>query len=508
MKNYVFFIGGSGARVYKAVIHSAAAGILRTREISTMLIDADESNDANTSSIELYRIYREIFASCGEEGRNAFTCQINMKSEKPISPVSSGAVNLQQAVGITGAKRNRILNCLYTPEEIRQDLKGGFYAHPNIGCIFFSDLHAHELNPCIEEIDRDLTHNQEVMVALVGSVFGGTGAAGIPTMFKLISDRLKENVNYDKLHIGGIFLEPYFKVNGEKKKENQNISISMDEFYFNTYEALSYYANRASKEMDFHSIYLVGQQETDVVNYEYADNGTRQKNKPHIVELYAALALDRFFNFPEERGIFGAVRKGKMDWSEFPGTSEGETAEILRLADFAKAQAIFLAEICRYVYEVEGSFREKYQVLIPQWYKAYEMKSGDVKSQMKRIGEYGFLFMDWLYMINSRYDEQGDISLNSDMALFGNVLEDIHKILQDMRSDGHTEEKEFKTRIKDFRDSFNTIVDTTNNIDYVLDKVFLVLSMAGIVTGKTAEAGVIGLFLKLVSLVGKQKKEN
>lgn len=507
MKNYVFFIGGSGARVYRAVIHSAAAGILRTREISTMLIDADENNDANKSSIDLYRKYKEIFASCEEEERNAFTCRINMKSEKVISPVSSGAGNLQQAVGITGAKRNRVLNCLYTTEEIGQDLKGGFYSHPNIGCVFFSDLNDRELDQCLEEIDRELTHNHEVMVALVGSVFGGTGAAGIPTMFKMITDRMEENANYDKLHIGGIFLEPYFKVSGKNKKENKNIAISMDEFYFNTYEALSYYDNRTSKGMDFHSIYLVGQQEMDVVNCEYADSGSRQNNKPHIVELYAALALDRFFSCPEEKGIFGAVRKGKMDWSEFPGTSQDEAAEILRLADFARAQAIFLAEVCRYVYEVEGGFREKHQILVPQWYKVYGMQSGDTKSQMKQIREYGFLFMDWLYMINSRYDEQGNISMDHNMVLFGSTLEDIYKILQEMRTEGQTENEELKDHIKNFRDGFNTIVDTANNIDYVLDKVFLVLSMAGIATGNVAEAGAISLLLKLVSLVGRQKKK-
>lgn len=61
MSNYIFFIGGSGARAYTAFIHSAASGILNTENVNTLIIDADISNKANEKSINLYRKYQEIY---------------------------------------------------------------------------------------------------------------------------------------------------------------------------------------------------------------------------------------------------------------------------------------------------------------------------------------------------------------------------------------------------------------------------------------------------------------
>lgn len=506
MGKYIFFIGGSGARVYKAFIHSAAAGMLKTEKVSTMLVDADKNNDANVSCIALYKAYRQMRKWVNDIGNDAFTCDIQMEPEEVLSPVKSDAYNLRSAVGTINRNRERLMEAFYTEEEIKQDLRGGFYAHPNIGCIFFSDFANDEFEKCLQKMENQLEGGEEVMVALVGSVFGGTGAAGLPTLYKLISTRLKKQPNYEKLHIGGVFLEPYFKVKGKEADREKNISINMDEFYFNTYEALSYY--KTNHNMDFQSIYLLGQATLDIVNQKYASSGQGQNNKPHIIELYAALAIDRFLQLPKEKGIFGYVRKRSMDWDSLPKINEDDNHNAgLHLAGFARAQAVFIAEIYRYVFSDSREQAKKYGIMIPQWYKAYGIHNEDVKKQMREISEYSFNFMEWLYAVNSKYGEENSLVLDERMHLFGDVLENIYYLSADLKDGKRLSEKGVKSNFQAFRKKFDEFVDTAEHVEYALEKVGEILSLAGVGLGLSPALGAAGLFMKVVALAGKQKKQ-
>lgn len=506
MRKYIFFIGGSGARVYKAFIHSAAAGMLKTEKVSTLLVDADKNNDANTSCINLYKVYRQMRTRVNEIGNDAFTCDIQMESEEVLSPVKSDAYNLQSAVGTINKDRERLMKAFYTEEEMKQDLQGGFYAHPNIGCVFFSDFENEEFEKCLEKMEVQLESGEEVVIALVGSVFGGTGAAGLPTLFKLINSRLENNPNYEKLYIGGVFLEPYFKVKGKAVERDKNISIDMDEFYFNTYEALSYY--KTNHNMDFKSIYLLGQATLDVVNHKYASSGTGQKNKPHIIELYAALAIDRFLELPKERGIFGYVGKRGIGWDSFPKISaESDDNAELQLAGFVRAQAIFVAEIYSYIFSDDREWAKKCGIMIPQWYKAYGIHNEDIKRQMREISQYSFNFIEWLYAVNSKYGEDNKLVLDKRMNLFGDVLENVYYLSADLKDGKGLSEKEVKVNFQTFRKKFDELVDTAEHVEYVLEKVGDVLSLAGVVPGISPALGAAGLFMKIVALARKSKNQ-
>lgn len=502
MSQYVFFIGGSGARVFTALTHTAAAGILATKEISVLMIDADESNYANKSSINLHESYQKVYEALAGRDRNMFTCKIKMLSDKVLSPVRPETVNLSLAIGNSSEDRSRILKCLYTEEEIRQRLEGGFFAHPNIGCVFFADFKHPEFDACLNRIDQELFNDQDVRIALVGSVFGGTGAAGLPTIYKLIKERLKQNPHLkSRLHIGGILLVPYFKVNGTYKNDKENIPIEMEEFYFNTYEALNYY--RVNKDMDFESTYLVGQQELDVVNQSYADSGEKQNNKPHIVELYAALAIDRFFSKPNEKGVFGSVRRGNLDWTGLPGAKEG-LAQVHRLADFTRLLTVFVSEVYGYANSIENTYRQKWGIMVPQWYSVYCLKDNGSKQQAKMVTEYGLLYFDWLYKTNSIYGPDETLCLDKNLHLFGPTLQKVYELSTELKKEESG--KDIKYMVERIRNGFNELIDTTSNIEYVLDKVFLILSMAGIAPMHTAATGTIALLCKIAALACKHKK--
>lgn len=365
-------------------------------------------------------------------------------------------------------------------------------------CIFF-DFHSQEFEKCLKKIDEQLKNNKEVSIALVGSIFGGTGAAGIPTLHKLIFNRLKDNPNLAKLNLGGIFLTPYFKV-GEKCMENsENIPVHMEEFYFNTYEALQYYQNNTN--MQFGSIYLIGQGHLDIVNNKYADSGVNQDNKAHIVELYAALAIDRFFSEPAEKGIYGLIRSKELNWMSFPCSSD---RSILALADFARTHAFMVSEIYPYVYKTNKSLREKamkWGIMIPQWYAVYQINEQPVRREMNIMRQYSAKLIQWLYWFNSTYDSDLNLVMDRNIKLFGNILEDVYTVSQSYNNESNVTE-ESESLLKVIRDKFNTFVDTANNIEYVLDKVGVIASLAG---ESVKGFGVLGLLVKIASLVSKQK---
>ncbi|MDE6055925.1 MAG: hypothetical protein K2G55_19710, partial [Lachnospiraceae bacterium] len=234
--NYAFFIGGSGARTYRALLHAAAMGVLHTNEIKVMRIDADYTNQAHSDCDALYKQYQNIHQMAANT-KKIFQCDIMPMCKDVVSPVYSSASKLLELVGQENPDRIRMLKALYTKDEQKQDLTGGFYSHPNIGCIFFSNLRNPELQNCIAEIATRLQNGESVDIALIGSIFGGTGASGIPAIYKLICSQLAGNPHFDKLTIGGIFLTPYFKVKDQSNNVSENIPIHMDEFYFNTYQA-------------------------------------------------------------------------------------------------------------------------------------------------------------------------------------------------------------------------------------------------------------------------------
>lgn len=393
------------------------------------------------------------------------------------------------------------MDCFYTEEEKSQNLQHGFYAHPNIGCVFFSDFKNKEFDSCLSQIERELDGGQKVSVALVGSIFGGTGAAGIPTIFKILKEKFCGNNNWGNLCISGIFFVPYFKVCDTDQEKN--ITIRSDRFYFNTYEALSYY--NATNPDGLKSIYIVGQQSLDFVNNQYADGGAAQDNKPHMVELYAALAIDKFFSHPEQSGVFGSIRTKKLGWNGFPRVDRDNPTQMTYMADFARAQAVFVAEICGFI-ETDGekldNWCKKRGIMVPQWYVKYGMKNQEQIKQAEQIKSYGVAFLDWLYKVNCTYDGSERLHLDERICLFGSALESVYQISTEQR-----EKIEDRNWLKEFRNKFNTFVDVTSNVEYVLDKALLILSMAGIVSGSSAALGAVGLFLKIVALAGGQKEK-
>ena len=172
-------------------------------------------------------------------------------------------------------------------------------------------------------------------VFLAGSIFGGTGASGFPTIAQIVKKELD-------VKLGGALLLPYFKFPDDKG--DGELKAKSDEFLMNTQTALKHY-HIWNQTGIYDAVYLFGDESrTDVEN---ALGGPEQTKKwPHnFIELYAALAATDFFgkNFDGRLGsqYFMTAREqsDQLKWTDLPDNNNGDTisSRIGQLARFALA---------------------------------------------------------------------------------------------------------------------------------------------------------------------------
>lgn len=148
MENYVFFIGGTGVRVLRSFLHLCASGaVLTDSKINILTLDVDSENFACTEAKELYDIYCEnhnklIDRTVQDVLRGAPVYAFRPALEMPSSGASviNPIIDAKSTLELAASGSNRALDWFYTREERNQTLKDGFYAHPNMGCLFFDGV--------------------------------------------------------------------------------------------------------------------------------------------------------------------------------------------------------------------------------------------------------------------------------------------------------------------------------------------------------------------------------
>ena len=402
MKHYVFFIGGTGARVLTSFLHICASGMVRMDDtVRLMMLDADTENGACRNAMGLYRIYHtnytrfhspEITKALGKDTSQAFYTDLELP-DNVVTPVNTKTATLDLATADRGGKK--ALEWFYTKEEREQNLSRGFYAHPNIGCIYFQDLDK-KLSDYTRQIRDAVSKGEDTRVVIVGSMFGGTGAAGTPSVLKLIQRACldggltKEQIR-QRLHFCGVLVTPYFKVVDVLDKKDSfgggNIHINSNTFFNNTQAALNYYGFRFAE--DFENIYLVGQNGLQLVNSDYVDGGREQENKPHVVELIAAMSVKNFLQ-QTERGdgalqVYSQIldveaKKPIFGWDTLD-------PDLGYVADMLRTQALLKVTFGPYADKPRGLGR-------PTWYQAFRMNQAGRKEELSFLMQYTDYFSE------------------------------------------------------------------------------------------------------------------
>ena len=145
MENYIFFIGGTGARVLRSFLHLCASGaVWIDGKITAIMLDVDSENYACTEAKELYDIYRENYSKLNSPRVQDVLKGAVVSAFRPYLEMPSGGAYVinpiteaNSTLDLVASGSRRALEWFYTEEERNQSLKHGFFAHPNIGCLFF-----------------------------------------------------------------------------------------------------------------------------------------------------------------------------------------------------------------------------------------------------------------------------------------------------------------------------------------------------------------------------------
>jgi len=215
-----------------------------------------------------------------------------------------------------------LFDVLYTEDERDVDLDVGFRGRPAIGSAVMSriDLDSLDEEPwrtLIQRIKAEASSGDQPKILLCGSIFGGTGAAGLPTIGRLLSNKLKKELKSQVPPVACIFVLPYFGF-APPPSQDDDVYAKADAFLLNTEAALRYYLTQA--EQTFNSIYLIGNQRFS--NMRFSIGKQTQRNESHFVELFAALAVRHYATapVPPDGSVLLMSRQspGALTWNDLP----------------------------------------------------------------------------------------------------------------------------------------------------------------------------------------------
>lgn len=289
MNCYIVAVGGTGSRVLRSVVHLAAAGVFEDvkglQNINVMVVDSDSLNGDKINTNDTLSDYSVLSQS------NVFRPVIKQYAWNPID-VMNKAIDAPQLMNVAAMsdKIEDLYGFLYTSEERSKVLKGGFYSHTSIGSFYMNQDITDGKGIYINEWKNFFENNNiqpEDKIIIIGSVFGGTGASGLPTLARKIKTAPKTQ-NCD---IAGILVGPYFAA----PTPSEGSIIETDNFPIKSKIAIDFYDKQKMSDV-FKTMYFIGEDSDKLMMTTHSTDGQTQKNKANVVELYSATAIVDFLN--------------------------------------------------------------------------------------------------------------------------------------------------------------------------------------------------------------------
>jgi len=348
-KLYLFAIGGTGTRVLKSLTMLLASGMnANTEEIVPIIIDTD----INNGDLEQYRrissdyqkVHKTLFSNVSNDKlkKQFFRTNISKHRELNVSGLDYGTLgDMLDYSGMTasGHKETKFLiDLMFSKEDLTMKLENGFLGNPNIGSIVL-----HHIIDSRAFKDFTLDFHEGDRIFIINSIFGGTGAAGLPLLLKVFRESKSELNNIGLINssiIGAVTVLPYFEVDVEKF-QNKESAINSATFISKTKAALSYYDRHISNLIN--CLYYVG--DTQKSSYENFQGGTQQKNPSNIIELAAATAIIDFLNYEPQANTINNLSKFSR-YFEFGIDSESQQLNFRHLKEeddyFSKSLIMFM----------------------------------------------------------------------------------------------------------------------------------------------------------------------
>ncbi|NYZ14575.1 hypothetical protein HL658_18655 [Azospirillum sp. RWY-5-1] len=369
-------VGGSGAKSVAAFVHCCAAG-LAPPSVTVSLLDQDASNGNVSEASELISTYRSLYQRLGKNlppspermtlfGSEIANPQNGTAPETPRVWLPLGATVTTmgehfQYPRLRPEIKHLVSALLNQHEEIGLQLDRGFRGRPAVGAVVLSSLGAsHPLLDYLDRIANDAGHQQRVFLA--GSVFGGMGASGLPTVARTLRNLRsapgrggrRAAARNGSFNIGTALLLPYFEFpdppSGTAAAEE--IAVTSAQIPWSSRMALEYYHSQIDGDGGsdiFDHLYLVGQQ--PLTSVDYFSTGSRDQRNPALLpEMLAALAGCHFFaaeSIPSGKIFRASHRDSQIGWEDLPRVWSVANAHEVRIG---MAQLLRFAFAYRYAY--------------------------------------------------------------------------------------------------------------------------------------------------------------
>ncbi len=337
MKNFIIGIGGTGAKCLEHLLHCCSAG-LGPKNLWAGMVDQDEANGNVSRTKILLSKYMNLRSSLRNEAghdlakdSNLFKTHITANNDAVWLPLKGADPTLEEVIHYELLKPEvkGLMNCLYDPDELKQNLSEGFRARPNIGAAAMLATTANEDDPFWSQVYKAIDAargGEEVRVFIISSIFGGTGASGFPNIARRIKQIQKEKNVTSNFHLGGALMLPYFNYDVPEENMEGELYAKPEEFLDQTKGALQYYAKLFEYDKIFDQVYVTGWDPlTKLPNFKMG--GNLQNNPPLFPELYAALGALKFFSednkISDTQEIFhiGKNESNEILWSDVPNVS-------------------------------------------------------------------------------------------------------------------------------------------------------------------------------------------
>ena len=432
MTIYIIGIGGTGAKCVEALTKLASVGLFPEQPIKTLFIDADETN----GNLERARSSLNIYGKCyqlvsGGDKQECPWMKTKVESFNLWSPFTGLNLNkeLKSFFNYNTMKQNQpalgnLFDVLYTKDEQEVSLDVGFRGRPAIGAAVMSQVDLEKLDKepwgtFIKSIQADVSAGKAAKVFLCGSIFGGTGASGLPTIARLITNKLKRLNIKERIKIGCLFLLPYFGFATPPGENPDGVYARSEQFLLNTEAALRYYVTQAQETFD--TVYLLGNENLSRVEFSIGKNS--QRNDAHFLEVYAALAACHFLrhtpSLEDKVVLIGRDHIGRLTWNDMPEQAKVKTA----LVNGARFAYIWLAEIMPELTEFMKRKNDR-AVLAPWLLKFFPSSNrrgndavqlSDVQQQeaTKIISNWCQDYLSWLYDLHQCEGEQIQLFVSS-----------------------------------------------------------------------------------------------
>jgi hypothetical protein len=307
-KLFIFGIGGTGSRVIKSLTFLLGAGVkINATEIIPIIIDPDKANGDMNRTVDILKNYQRIRDKSYDAVRPGFfSTKITTLNELVAANQKETLSSPDFRFELDGVQNERfrdfidynnldtanraLTDLLFSTDNLDADMEVGFKGNPNIGSVVLNQIKNANV---FRHFASNFEENDRIFI--IGSIFGGTGAAGFPLILKNIrtaADPLSNHAFLRKAKVGAITILPYFGVAPDEKSK-----IDKATFISKTKAALSYYGRNVTGNNSLNALYYLGDRDTK--DYDNKEGAADQRNDAHFVEVAAALSIIDFMRLDD-----------------------------------------------------------------------------------------------------------------------------------------------------------------------------------------------------------------